>query len=105
MAYIRKRGEKWYYTLETTDENGKRKRLVRVGGKTKAECERAYRMAMIEKDKTGRLNDARKLKFSVFLDQWVEEVVEKKLTREHHKNLYGVNRKSYQARPWISSAG
>lgn len=79
MAYIRKRGEKWYYTLETMDENGKRKRLVRVGGKTKAECERAYRMAMIEKDKTGRLNDARKLKFSAFLDQWVEEVVEKNL--------------------------
>lgn len=77
MAYIRKRGEKWYYTLETTDENGKRKRLVRVGGKTKPECERAYRMAMAEKDLTGRLHDARKITLSDFLDQWMKEFAEK----------------------------
>jgi len=77
MAYIRKRGQTWYYTLETTDENGKRKRLVRAGGKTRAECERAYRLAMNEKDRTGRLHDARKISLADFLDQWKEEVVEK----------------------------
>ena len=77
MAYIRKRGEKWYYTIETTDENGKRKRIVRVGGKTKPECERAYRLAMNEKDRTGRIHDARKITLSDFLDQWTEEFVEK----------------------------
>ncbi len=77
MAYIRKRGEKWYYTIETTDENGKRKRIVRVGGKTKPECERAYRMAMHEKDLTGRIYDAQKITLSYFLDQWMEEFVEK----------------------------
>ena len=77
MAYIRKRGEKWYYTLETTDENGKRKRLVRVGGLTKPECERAYRMAMAEKDRTGRIHDARKISLSEFLDLWMKEHAEK----------------------------
>lgn len=87
MAYIRKRGEKWYYTLETTDENGKRKRLVRAGGKTKAECERAYRLAMNEKDRTGRLHDVRKITLSDFLDQYIKEVVEKNF-RENTVRTY-----------------
>lgn len=87
MAYIRKRGEKWYYTLETTDETGKRKRLVRVGGNTRQECERAYRLAMNEKDRTGRINDARKLRFSEFLDLWLKEYAEKNF-RENTLKTY-----------------
>ena len=87
MAYIRKRGKSWYYTLETTDENGKRKRLVRVGGKTRTECERAYRLAMNEKDLTGQLHDARKIILSDFLDQWIKEVAEKNF-RENTVKTY-----------------
>ena len=87
MAYIRKRGKSWYYTLETTDENGKRKRLVRVGGKTRDECERAYRLAMAEKDRTGRIHDARKIILSDFLDQWTKEVAEKNF-RENTVRTY-----------------
>lgn len=87
MAYIRKRGKKWYYTLETTDENGKRKRLVRAGGDTRAECERAYRLAMNEKDRTGRLHDFRKILLSDFLDQYIKEVAEKNF-RENTVKAY-----------------
>jgi len=75
--YIRKRGNTWYYTIETTDEFGKRKRLVRAGGKTKPECEKAYRAAMIEKDRTGRIRERDNITLSIFLDQWMKEDVER----------------------------
>ena len=34
----RKRGEKWYYSFEVASVDGKRKRIERVGGKTKKEA-------------------------------------------------------------------
>ncbi|WP_413927512.1 Arm DNA-binding domain-containing protein [Clostridioides sp. ES-S-0108-01] len=35
---IRKRGEKWYYYFDLGTINGKRKKIERVGGKTKKEA-------------------------------------------------------------------
>ena len=35
MAYLRKRGDKWYYTVCWTDEKGKQHKSERVGGLTK----------------------------------------------------------------------
>ena len=53
MAYFRKRGNKWYYTLCWTDENGKNHSSERVGGLTKSDCQKAWRKAMESIDKTG----------------------------------------------------
>lgn len=94
MAYIRKRGNKWYYTLETVDENGKRKRLVRAGGKTKAECEKAYRAAMIEKDRTGRLRMTENITLADFLAQWMQEDV-KRNCRENTIRAYSAMLKNH----------
>lgn len=40
MSFFRKRGKKWYYTIEL-ESGGTRKRIERVGGRTKAEAEKA----------------------------------------------------------------
>ncbi|MBF7133857.1 hypothetical protein [Pediococcus pentosaceus] len=39
MAYVRKRGNKWYYAFETAKINGKRHRIERIGGDSKKEAE------------------------------------------------------------------
>jgi hypothetical protein len=46
-GYVRKRGEKWYYSFEEASSvEGKRKRIERVGGRTKKEAEAALRKAL-----------------------------------------------------------
>jgi integrase len=45
---VRKRGSKWYYSFEAGAINGKRKRVERVGGRTKKEAESALRKALLE---------------------------------------------------------
>ena len=39
---LRKRGEVWYYYFEAKKTNGKRKKIERKGGKTKAEAKKAW---------------------------------------------------------------
>ena len=53
MANFRKRGEKWYYTLTWTDDKGKYHKSERIGGLTKADCQKAWREAMKQIDTTG----------------------------------------------------
>lgn len=47
MSYVRKKGNRWYFTIEI-GEGGKRKRKELAGGKTKAEAEAAYARALVE---------------------------------------------------------
>lgn len=42
-GHVRKRGNKWYYSFEASSVDGKRKRIERVGGRTKKEAEAALR--------------------------------------------------------------
>lgn len=42
---VRKRGKKWYYYFDAGTINGKRKKIERVGGDTKAEALKALREA------------------------------------------------------------
>mgnify|MGYP000541526318 CR=1 FL=1 len=45
--YLRKRGKKWYYTIEVPTEDGQgRLREERVGGTSYAQAAKAYRQAM-----------------------------------------------------------
>ena len=52
--YLRKRGKKWYYTIEVPTEDGQgRQRVERVGGTSYAQAAKAYRQAMKALDEDG----------------------------------------------------
>lgn len=62
---VRKRGKKWYYSFETKDEKGKRKRVERVGGETKREAQDALRE---ELNKLENLRNIKNMTFYQLLD-------------------------------------
>lgn len=74
--YCHKRGKKWYYRIEIKDETGKRKRIERVGGATRQECERAYRAAMTEIDQTGEFSEPTNMTVAEYFTEWLAEYVE-----------------------------
>lgn len=74
--YCHKRGKKWYYRIEIKDETGKRKRIERVGGTTKAACEKAYRAAMSEIDQTGAYTEPTRMTVSECMAEYMAEYVE-----------------------------
>lgn len=74
--YCHKRGKKWYYRIEVKDENGNRKRIERVGGLTKAECEKAYRLAMAEIDQSGEFSEPTNMTVEEYFAEWLTEYVE-----------------------------
>ncbi len=39
MGSLRKKGDRWYFSVELPSENGKRRRVERAGGKTKKEAQ------------------------------------------------------------------
>ncbi|XZM32813.1 tyrosine-type recombinase/integrase [Clostridium perfringens] len=47
---LRKRGSKWYYSYESYDSNGNKKRYERVGGKTKKEAQQKLNEALYKRD-------------------------------------------------------
>ena len=68
MAYFRKRGKKWYFTMYVTNADGTKKYVERCGGTTKALCERAYREAMAAIDETGKYEAPVHIKVAEFMD-------------------------------------
>ncbi len=72
---VRKRGEKWYYSYELATIDGKRKRVERVGGRTKKEAQDALRKALSEYEKTGRHQDQKGMSIDDLLSQWINEYV------------------------------
>ncbi len=72
---VRKRGEKWYYYFDLGTVNDKRKKIERVGGKTKKEAEKALRDALSEFENEGQLFSDNEMSFSDFLDFWYKEYV------------------------------
>ena len=73
---VRKRGDKWYYSFETAKVGGKRRRIERVGGRTKKEAESALRKALEEYENTGRHFEPSSMSLSDYLDYWYEQYVE-----------------------------
>ncbi|MGL6186134.1 MAG: tyrosine-type recombinase/integrase [Clostridium chrysemydis] len=47
---LRKRGSKWYYSYESYDSSGNKKRIERVGGKTKKEAQQKLNEALYKRD-------------------------------------------------------
>ena len=78
-GHVRKRGSKWYYSFEAASVGGKRKRIERVGGRTKKEAEASLRKAIDEYEKAGQHFDPIEISVADYLDYWLrEEVVKNK---------------------------
>lgn len=69
-GHVRKRGDKWYYSFEAASINGSRKRIERVGGRTKKEAEAALRIALQEYDNAGQHFEPTSMSVSDYLDYW-----------------------------------
>ena len=75
MAYLRKRGKKWYYTVCWSDEAGRPHQKECVGGLTKAEAAKAWRAAMAAIDTTGVYAQPSDKPLADCLDEWLESYV------------------------------
>lgn len=69
---VRKRGEKWYYSFETANVDGKRKRIERVGGKTKKEALEKGVQALNEYNNAGQHFEPSNVSVADFLDYYVD---------------------------------
>lgn len=72
---LRKRGKRWYYTIEIGTHNGKRKRIERLGGRTKAEAQKAFIATRARLDRTGMYRDDSDITVGVFMDHWLSQSV------------------------------
>ena len=72
---VRKRGEKWYYYYEAGSVAGKRKRIERVGGKTKKEAQDKLRKALNEYENAGIHVDETGISFADYFNYWYKNYV------------------------------
>ena len=72
---IRKRGSTWYYSFDIGIIDGKRKRKEKGGFRTKAECEKALRVALNEFEQDGYIFTASEISFNEYLDTWYNDYV------------------------------
>lgn len=72
---VRKRGDKWYYSFEAARVDGKRRRIERVGGRTKKEAEIALRKALDEYEKSGQHFETSKISTSDYMDYWYTQYI------------------------------
>ena len=71
--YVRKIGNRWYYTINEIDKQGNRHKHEHFGGFTRIDAEKAYRKAMAEQDKTGKYFEPSSMTFADFLQEWLEK--------------------------------
>lgn len=93
---VRKKGNRWYYYFDITDIGGKKKRIERSGGKTKAEALEALNEA-IYKYNTGYV-EPRKLKYDDYINDWLENYIKQNRkinTYVRYKEIYTNNVKPY----------
>ncbi len=72
---VRRKGKKWYYSFELGMVNGKRKRLEKSGGYTKAEAETALRKALGEFENCGSVINESNISVADYFDYWYKEYV------------------------------
>ncbi|WP_291652823.1 hypothetical protein [Clostridium sp.] len=70
---LRKRGNKWYYSYETFDSLGNKKRVERVGGVTKKEAQQKLNEALYKRDCGFIESDNTLLKD--YLNNWLETYI------------------------------
>ncbi len=87
-GHVRKRGNKWYYSFEASNVEGKRKRIERVGGRTKKETEAKLRNAIEEYNNAGLHFQPSQMSVSDYLDYWMDNYV--KINCKHNtQQAYG----------------
>lgn len=74
MVHCRKKGNRWYYRVTWTDEEGTH-HAERAGGKTKTECLQAWREAMTEIQRRGELRKTAAMPFGDAVEEWLEKEV------------------------------
>lgn len=87
---VRKRGKKWYYYFEAGKVNGKRKKIERVGGRTKEEAQKTLREALNEFEKSGVALKESEISVADYFDYWYKEYVLincKYNTQKGYKNI------------------
>lgn len=87
---VRKRGDKWYYSFEAARVDGKRKRIERVGGKTKKEAEAALRKALEEYEQVGEQFKISDISVADYMEYWFENYVLvncKHTTQQSYRNI------------------
>ncbi len=95
---IRKRGSTWYYSFDLGKIDGKRKRKEKGGFRTKAECEKALRIALNEFEEYGSVFKISDISFFDFLNKWYDEYVLvscKYRTQTYYKQIIDVHLKPY----------
>ncbi len=75
-GHVRKRGDKWYYSFEASNVDGKRKRIERVGGRTKKEAEAALRVALQEYNNAGLHFEPTEISVADYMDYWFKNYVQ-----------------------------
>ena len=75
-GHVRKRGDKWYYSFEASTVGQKRKRIERVGGRTKKDAEAALRKALQEYNSTGQHFEPSQISVADYLDYWFQSYVQ-----------------------------
>ena len=74
MGSLRKKGDRWYFSVELPSENGKRRRVERAGGKTKKEAQQ--KMKEFEAEiLTNGYKEKNNMTFSELFDIWYEQHV------------------------------
>jgi integrase len=96
-GHVRKRGDKWYYSFEAASVNGQRKRIERVGGRTKKEAETALRTALQNYNNAGQHFDPVNISVADYLDYWLTEEVEK--NKSHNTYLDYENKVEVHIKP------
>jgi ATP-dependent helicase/nuclease subunit A len=87
---VRKRGKKWYYYFDVGTVDGKRKKIERVGGDTKAEALKKLREALAEFERAGTIIDESNISVADYFDYWFENYVKvncKYHTQEYYKQI------------------
>lgn len=73
---VRKKGDKWYYSIELGKVDGKRKRIERAGGRTKGEAQTALRKALTEYENCGTISSDSNMSVSDYMDYWYKEYLQ-----------------------------
>lgn len=74
MGSVRKKGDRWYFSVELPSENGKRKRIERAGGRTKKEAQEKMKIFEAEILKNGYKKEC-KMTFDELFNIWFSEYV------------------------------
>ena len=74
MGSLRKKGDRWYFSVEIPQTNGKRKRIERAGGRTKKEAQEKMKIFEAEVLKHGYKEES-KMKFEELTEIWLKNHV------------------------------